>query len=135
MTELTITALMVEPGARPRKVYIFNDLDSFKVLVSKDFQFPSDVEFIEFEDNVCLLRNEEGALLGLPGNRRIGDEIIAGTFFVVGISDNGDFCSLSNEMMEKYRKRFWKIEKFTDKEVADSYWNSWFSFFDELELS
>jgi len=130
-----IDALMVEPGGRPQKVSIINDIESFEILVSDDVRFPTDVEFFKLEDHVCLFRNPEGALLSLPGNRRVGDEIIAGTFFVVGLNNNDETCSLSEEAFEKYRKRFWKIEKFTDKEVADSYWNSWFTFFDDPELS
>lgn len=131
--EVFVDALMVEPGARPEKVCIFNDMESFQVLVSEDWKFPSEVEFFTLEDHVCLFRNAEGYLLGFPGNRRVKDEIIAGTFFIVGLDDNGETCSLSKEALAKYRKRFWKIETYTDEEVRNSYWNSWFTFIDELE--
>ena len=49
------------------------------------------------EDGVGILRNEEGPLLNLKGNRRIENEIIAGTFIVVGIDKNGNFKSLTDE--------------------------------------
>lgn len=58
--------------------------------------------------NVC---NEEGKLLGLPMNRALTDEsgvpydIVCGTFFVVGIGDE-DFTSLTEQQIEKYRKKY-----------------------------
>ncbi len=61
-----------------------------------------DVEFICLEDGVGILKNEEGELLTLNGNRKIGREIIAGTFFVVGVAKSGFITSLSEEHFAKY---------------------------------
>ncbi len=126
MREFAIEVLLVEAGERPRKEIIFNSIEDFKIIVNECTAFPADAEIVEIEENVALVRNEEGVLLGLKGNRRIGDEIIAGTFFVAGIDDDGEITSLSDDKIEKYRKRFWRIEKFTDKEVSDAYWDMWF---------
>ena len=126
MTEFAIEVLLVEAGERPRKEIIFNSLEDFKIIVNECTAFPADVEFVELEENVVLVRNEEGFLLDLEGNRRFGNEIISGTFFVAGIDDEGNLTSLPKEKIEKYRKRFWKIERFTDKEISDAYWNIWF---------
>ena len=58
--------------------------------------------------NVC---HGEGKLLGLPMNRALTDEsgvpydIVCGTFFVVGIGDE-DFTSLTEQQIEKYRKKY-----------------------------
>ena len=55
--------------------------------------------------------NEEGKLLSLPMNRALTDEsgvpydIVCGTFFVVGIGDE-DFTSLTEQQIEKYRKKY-----------------------------
>ena len=63
------------------------------------------------EDPIALICNDEGKLLGLPLNRPLFDEdgnlydIIAGTFFVAGLSDD-DFASLSPELIQKYSDRF-----------------------------
>ena len=81
MKEFVIEVLMVEAGKRPHKEIVFNDLEDFKIIVNECTPFPADVEFVELEENVVLVRNAEGFLLGLEGNRQIGDEIIAGTFF------------------------------------------------------
>ena len=127
MKEFAIDALLIKPQERPKKVYMLNDVNAFKTLVSPDLVYPWDIEFTRLEKNVVFFRNEEGALLGMKGNRRIGDEIIAGDMYITGFDDDGNICSLPKEKIEKYRKRFWKIEHYTDREVADAYWNVWFS--------
>ena len=53
------------------------------------------------EPRAVMVGNEEAKLIGMEGNRRFGDRIVAGPFFICG--DNGeDFCSLSDELCEKY---------------------------------
>ena len=74
------------------------------------------------EDGVGILRNEEGSLLNLKGNRRIENEIIAGTFIVVGIDKNGNFKSLTDEHVSRYYDRFKEIEEYIDEDVNESYW-------------
>ncbi len=60
---------------------------------------------------IALICHDEGKLLGLPLNRPLFDEegnlydIIAGTFFITGLSDD-DFASLSPELIQKYGDRF-----------------------------
>ena len=64
-----------------------------------------------FDEPVCIVCNDEGKLLGLPMNRALTDEsgvpydIVCGTFFVVGIGD-ADFTSLTEQQIEKYRKKY-----------------------------
>ena len=132
MTEFAIEVLFVEAGERPRKELILNSIDSFRIIVNECTAFPADAEIIEIEENVVLVRNEEGFLLDLEGNRRFGDEIISGTFFVAGIDDEGNLTSLPKDKIEEYRKRFWKIESFTDREVSDAYWDIWFRASDDI---
>ena len=55
------------------------------------------------ERGVVMVGNEEAKLIGLPGNRRFPEGIVAGTFFICG--DNGeDFCSLSVRNMPNFSK-------------------------------
>ena len=55
--------------------------------------------------------NDEGKLLGMEPNRSLKDEdgniydVIAGTFYIVGL-DEENFGSLSEELIEKYMKKF-----------------------------
>lgn len=41
------------------------------------------IDIVGLDDNVCILLNDEGKLIGLESNRRIGD----------------NFCTKSNEFM------------------------------------
>ena len=57
--------------------------------------------------DVSIICNEEGKILGLPLNRDIGHDIIAGTFIIAGNDDStGEFISLTNEQKEKYKNIF-----------------------------
>lgn len=128
----TIDVLIVEAGRKPRVVNVLNTSDNFKKLVSPCLIFPCDLKCINLEKDVIILYNEEGALLGLEGNRRVNNIILAGVFFIVGIKD-GRIASLTKESQDKYYKRFEKIEKYTDKEVSDSYWNLWISTIEDMD--
>lgn len=60
-----------------------------------------------FADEVALVCNEEGKIMGLPSNRLIlqMQDIIAGTFFVCGLSED-DFASLNDEQVEYYLMKY-----------------------------
>lgn len=120
MKQKEIRVLMVEPGEHPREVTIRNDLDSLQKAVSIGADRQGLIEIIGIDDRVCILCNEEGKLIGLEGNRRLGNDIIAGVFYVVGEDGRGNLTSLCDVEMEKYRKLFWEPEKFSEKAVADA---------------
>ncbi len=51
--------------------------------------------------------NEEGKISGMKLNRDIGYNIIAGPFLILGDDyDNGDFKSLTDDQILKYKMRF-----------------------------
>ena len=64
-----------------------------------------------YEDPVAIICNEEGKLEGLPFCRAFRDEegdifdLLVGTFLIVGIGDD-DFCSLSDELADKYLQMY-----------------------------
>lgn len=70
-----------------------------------------------WEDEVALVCNEEGKINGDEFNRALHDEdgnlydIVAGTFFICGLTED-DFGSLSDELAEKYLKKFLYPEMF-----------------------
>ena len=71
------------------------------------------------DDNTCLVCNEEGKLIGMEGNRRIGnngESIIAGPFFVCGLGDE-DFRGLTDEEVMKYMERFKEPEFISEEET------------------
>lgn len=74
-----------------------------------------------FPDSVALVCNDDGKLMCLPYNRCLKDDdgmvydIVAGTFLIVGI-DGCDFCSLTEELTEKYLEKFMWPELFIPTE-------------------
>ena len=113
---------MVVAGVKPCKVSVENNYKTLKYLVNPCLAFLADIEAVMLEKDVALIHNKEGALLGLKGNRQVGNAIIAGVFFIVGVKE-GKIASLSKEKEEKYYKRFERIETYTDKEVSKAYWD------------
>lgn len=65
----TIRALLVKSGQHPQTVNIATDLDSLQKAVGGDIE-----QFGPFNDNVAIVCNEEGKLLGLPANRMVDIE-------------------------------------------------------------
>ena len=85
-----IRVLKVEPGKAPEEVTMPNTLEALQAAVG------GDIEAVGLDADACLVCNELGKVIGLPANRRVNGDIIAGTFLIVGSTD-GDFCSLSDE--------------------------------------
>ena len=104
--------LVIEPEKRPRVKEIQSGLRSLQLQVGGMIE-----AVYPFEDEVAIICNEEGKLIGLPLNRALRNEdgevydIIFGTFLVVGLTEE-NFGSLSEEQIERYRKRFYHPELF-----------------------
>ena len=117
MNRKSITALMVEPNEHPKTVQLATDLDSLQKAVSIGADYQGLIELLAIEKGVSILCNDEGKLIGLPGNRRIGADVIAGVFYVVGHDEYGELISLSTEKIENYQARFWEPEDLSPQDV------------------
>lgn len=100
MKQNEIKVLKVVPGEHPREVVLENNLDALQKAVSIGCDYQGLIEVVNLEKGVCIICNEEGKLLGLEGNRRLGSDIIAGVFYVVGEDKRGNFTSLTQAQME-----------------------------------
>lgn len=103
--ENTIRVLKIEPGRVPEEVDIPNTLEALQEAVD------GYIEAVSLDLGVSLVCNSEGKLLDLPGNRRVGMDIIAGTFLIVGTRGE-DFSSLSQGAMKKFQACFATPELF-----------------------
>lgn len=102
--------LMVEPQKAPYEASVPHELTAMQQTVG------GLIEVVRNGDGTLLVCNEEGKLLGMEGNRRIPGDVLAGPFFVVG--DAGEtFRSLTEEELERYKKRFAEIEEISPQEV------------------
>ena len=96
---MDIQVLKVEPGRAPEMVTMSNTLEAFQAAVG------GYIETVGLDANATLICNEEGKLMGLPANRRLGDDVIAGTFLIVGEED-GEFCSLTDTDAARCAEQF-----------------------------
>ena len=122
--------LIVPPKARPYVAEIEIGLEPMQELVG------GSIEMVDLDDNTSLVCNEEGKIQGLEGNRRIGRDIIAGTFFLCGFNEEGESVSLSDEQISKYYERFREPEHYSQEEVEDSAFMDVYipDYEDEMEL-
>ena len=75
MKEDVIKVLKVKPHEHPEVYMLKNTLEAMQEAVG------GYIDILGLDDNVCILLNDEGKLIGLEGNRRIGSDIIVGDFF------------------------------------------------------
>ena len=77
MKEKEIKVLKVKPHEHPEVYMLKNTLEAMQEAVG------GYIDIVGLDDNVCILLNDEEKLIGLEGNRRIGN----------------NFCTKSNEFM------------------------------------
>ena len=98
-----IKGLLVKPYELPEEIEIENTLEAKQHLVGGYIEcvYPTN------DDSVVFICNEEGKINGMKLNRDIGYDIIAGPFIILGDDyENGDFKSLTEDQIMKYKMRF-----------------------------
>ena len=118
--EKIIRVLKVAPRERVEVVELANNLDSLQKAVSIGMEGQGLIEIIELDASTCILCNEEGKILNLEPNRRLGNDILCGVFYVTGQNKQGDLASLSTAGVEKYSKLFEDIPDISEEEVVKS---------------
>ena len=117
MKEKEIKVLMVEPGKSPSATTIVNELNSLQEAVSKGADSVGLIEIFGIDDNVCILCNEEGKLIGLEPNRRFYNDVLVGTFYVIGEDCDGNLTSLPQKYIDYYTDFFSEIEDLAAEDV------------------
>ena len=113
--ENKIKVIVVEAGKLPVIQYIGNDLKSMQSVVG------GYIEEMSLRDNAVLVCNEEGKIKGLEANRRVGNDVIAGTFFIAGDDGSEDLVSLTDEQIKHYTECFQEIEEVTQEEMQNNF--------------
>lgn len=108
-----IKVLVVEPENKPYVAVIDNSLESTQSMVG------GYIETLYLSNSAEIICNEEGKIMNLQANRRIGNDVIAGRFIIVGVDGGEHFKSLSEEDIKKYSQRFNDIEMIDQREVQD----------------
>ena len=118
MKEKQIKVIKVEPMKKPYLCTLTNELSELQKAVSTDADYVGLIEIIELTDDVCLLCNEEGKIINLEPNRRIGNDIICGVFYLTGQTKDGDLASIPEYAIPAYIEYFSNnIEKIDPEEI------------------
>jgi len=114
MNEERMKVVMVEPNKPAYITEIGSDLASMQEVVG------GLIEPIYFLGDAIMVGNEEAKLIGMDGNRRFGNNIVVGPFFICSekmTEDGAVFCSLSDELCEKYVQHFAQPQEISQDEV------------------
>ncbi len=106
----TIRVLKIEPGKAPYVKEIENHYRASQKEVG------GVIDCFGFGDGCVAVLNDESKINGMEPNRRCGDDIICGPFFICGDGPDGDFISLTNKQIEQYSRQFGEIEQFSGQE-------------------
>jgi len=98
-----LKGLLVRPYELPEEIEIENTLEAKQHLVGGYIE----CVYLPNDESVVLICNEEGKINGMKLNRDIGHDIIAGPFLILGDDyENGDFKSLTDDQILRYKMRF-----------------------------
>ena len=94
MSEKTTMMRVVvkKPGKDPEVQWIDNSLEAMQKIVEGSIELVG-----VFQYPISLFCNEEGKLMELRPNIKIGSDIIVGTLFVCSTDDEGDSISLTEQ--------------------------------------
>lgn len=115
-----IKVLIVEPGQHPKVTIIKDDLDSLQKAVSIGADYQGLIEFVSLGNGDCIMCNEEGKLIGLEGNRRLGNDILVGVFYIMSENEEGELLSLTPKKIKHYTNLFWEPENFDRTDIERS---------------
>lgn len=103
---MKIKVVMLEPDKKAYVAEIDNSLEGMQKAVDGLIQ-----PFYPFEEEVCIICNEEGKINGLPLNRAVYNDsgkmvdVICGTAFVCDCLGE-HFGSLNDELLKRYCEMF-----------------------------
>lgn len=109
--------LVIEPHKVPYEMIIPDGLEPLQQAVGGYIEatYP-------FDDNAFIFGNEEAKLIGLEGNRRIGESIYAGNLLIVADDGSGGTTDLTDEQINKYTEMFKTPEDISPEEVQNDIW-------------
>lgn len=82
-------AIIKKPFEKPKVIEIENELSALQEAVG------GPIEVLPIAEDICVLCNGEGKLLGLPRNIVLCGDTIVGTILIVGVAGE-EFCNLSD---------------------------------------
>ena len=112
--EERIKVLHLPPKGHPKPHELINTLDGLQEAVG------GLIEFIPLDGNYSLLLNEEGKLIGLEPNRRLGSDVLVGDVYVVKENDDGELISMEEWELKMFCSLFYEWDDDIDKEEIEA---------------
>lgn len=108
----TYRVVFVEPGKPAVEKEIGTKLEDLQAAVGGLIEC-----IYSHNDGTIIVANDEAKLIGMEGNRRLGNgSIIAGPFFVIG--DAGEeFRSLTDAEVSRYLQQYAEPQQIPEREV------------------
>lgn len=111
---MKIKGIHVRVGEKPEVIEFEETYQNLRALVQ------GDIQLVFLDNNTAMFCNEVGKLIGLEGNRELDNgDVIAGNFIIVGDDGGEESISLTDEQIDKYMKRFDKIEYYVNLSMID----------------
>lgn len=111
MESKRIRVLVCEPNEKAYSGKLLNKKESYKQLVGGEYKSEP------VDKNTVLIYNKDMTEKGDKPNRRVGNLIICGTFFLASASDNELYKELDVEQIQYYNAMLGKPEDIADDEI------------------
>ena len=115
-----VTALKIEPYKNPCPCQLCDDGEYLNHCISPDPYITYTATALKIDNNIAAIYCRNGYMFSLPCNRRVGNKIICGVFYIVRVKD-GKLRSLTDQDIVKYSLQYWYSEDYADQEIIDSW--------------
>ena len=125
MAVTIIKALLLEPEQHPKTTYLPLSSAVFDAITgadNRDYKTAS----MKIDDQIYAIYNQDAALQDAAGNRRLKGQILAGNILIVETDPAGHIQSMTDDVLLKYKSKFWHPETYSSHEVCRSYFNSFY---------
>ena len=116
-----IKCLIVMPGQVPERTTLEVSVTAFNRAVSIGSEYELLAVSKRIGKRTYILHAYDSVLEDLEPNRKIGDEIVCGVFYIVTVDDAGKPISMTDKQMMKYMMRFYEPEVYSYYDVLENW--------------
>lgn len=107
-----VRVVIVKPHEPAKEAVIKDDLSMLQQTVEGwiEITYP-------FDDNVCVVGNDEAKLIDMEGTARINGSIYCGPLIIVAEGEDGEFADLTDEQVQEYLEMFAEPAEISQEEI------------------
>lgn len=130
-----IKCLSVSPKCTPWVTTLETSVDAFNKAVSIGSNEELRAVTKRIGKRTYAVYAYESVFEDLEPNRKVGDAIICGVFYIVAVNDAGKPISMTDKQMMKYMMKFYEPENYDYSDVLDDWSNRMIRELDKLRSS